>query len=142
MQFDINKKFNQDKYIINLSDSFLSTFIGLNKTYYDLSSSNIFDSSFNQNASYTIDGKYIAIISPSGDYGNKSEPFHTIPLPAEKTYTTYQELETAINICFNNYVDEYSGLNIFSGTNVNFKTNPSTQKIDCSLTVIIQKILC
>jgi len=141
IQFDINKKFNQDKYIINLTNSFLSKVIGLNEIYYDLSFSNVFNSSFNQNASYTIDGSYIAVISPSGDYGNKAEPPHSIKSPTEKTYTTYQELETAINICFNNYVDELTGLNIFSGTNVNFKINPSTQKIDCSLTVIVQKIL-
>jgi hypothetical protein len=143
IQFDINKKFNQDKYIINITDSFLSTVIGLNNIYYDLSSTNVFESSFNQNASYTLNGNYIAIIGPSGDgyYGNQNQTPYVVPIPTQKTYTTYQDLQTAINNSFNNYIDQTNGLNILSGTNVNFTLNPTTLKIDCSLTVIVQKIL-
>ena len=143
IQFDINKKFNQDKYTFDISDSFLSTVIGYDKIYYDLSSSNIFNSSFNQNASYTLTGNYIAIIGPSGDgfYGNQNQTPYLVPIPTQKTYTTYQDLQTAINNSFNNFIDPTNGLNVLSGTNVNFTLNATTLKIDCSLTVIVQKIL-
>ena len=143
IQFDINKKFNQDKYTFDISDSFLSTVIGYDKIYYDLSSSNIFDSSFNQNASYTLTGDYIAIIGPSGDgfYGNQNQSPYLVPVPTQKRYTTYQDLQTAINNSFNNFIDPTNGLNVLSGTNVNFTLNATTLKIDCSLTIIVQKIL-
>ena len=143
IQFDINKKFNQDKYIIDISDSFLSTVIGYDKMYYDLSSSNIFNSSFNQSASYTLDGSYIAIIDASrnGNYGNQNQAPYLVPLPTQRIYTTYQTLQTAINNSFNNFIDPSNGLNVLSGTNVNFTLNPITSKIDCSLTIIVQKTL-
>ena len=143
IKFDINKKFNQDTYIIDISNSFLSKFIGLNRIYYDLSSTNIFQSYFGQNSSYTLNGNYVAIVdaSKNGNYGNQNQAPYVVPIPTQRTYTSYQDLQVGINNSFNNYVDPSSGLNVLSGTNVNFSLNPTTQRIDCSLTVVVQRIL-
>jgi len=143
IQFDINKKFNQDKYIIDISDSFLSKYMGFERVYYDLSSSNIFETSFTQNSSYFLDGKYVAIIDACDNetYGNKNQAPYVVPIPTIKTYNSYQDLQIGINNSFNNFVDPSNGLNVLSGTNVKFTLNPITQRIDCSLTVVVQKIL-
>lgn len=143
VKFDINKKFNQDKYIIDMTDSFLSTVMNLGPIYYDLSSTNIFTSSFAQNSSYTLNGNYIAIIDASmnGNYGNQNQSPFTVPIPTSKAYTSYQDLQIGINNCFNNYIDPADGLNVLSGTNVNFTLNSITQRIDCTLTIVVQKIL-
>jgi len=143
IKFDINKKFNQDKYIIDVSNSFLSRYMGFERVYYDLSSTNVFETSFTQNSSYFLDGSYVAIIDACQNetYGNKNQAPYVVPIPTTKTYNSYQDLQTGINNSFNNFVDPSNGLNVLSGTNVKFTLNPVTQRIDCSLTIVLQKIL-
>ena len=155
IQYDINKSFNQDLYTLDLSQSFLHLTMGLNTEYLDLSSSNIFTSSFPIQSSYNLSqtsqgalGTSLMIINPSTSYngGNMNEIPYAIPIPTINSfsdsagnYGSYQNLQNAINQQFSNFT--YKNQRPLQGTNISLNYNSITNTIDCTFTVIIQRIL-
>jgi hypothetical protein len=140
MEMDITKIFYQDMYQLDLSNSFLTNIMNLEPYYTDLSTNNVFSSSFDLNAIYTFDSSFILSVRPQGNYGNHNEKHYTIPAPEITTFFSYTDLENAINNSFNNAVDS-DGKRTLTGTNVSLNYNLLTRKIDCSFTVVIQKTL-
>jgi hypothetical protein len=159
IQFDINKKFNQDKYMVDLTNTYFNQVMGLPLVTADLSASNIIESrTFIQSNYYTLSGDYLAIIKPAEihHYGNRHQGPYIIPLPPKNypssatsdmsanstwQYDTYQDLQKAINYQFQTFTDPDDNTRVLSGTNINFTFNPKTIAIDCSFTVVVQKIL-
>ena len=160
-QADINKKFNQDMYSIDLSGSILKTILNLSGDYLngiaDLSGSTYnFSSSFQQNSRYTIDSSYLLIATPSqNNYGNQNSTTYVVPFLSRnattltdsvgnvtsKYYSNFSLLQTDINNSFINFTDN-DGTHIFTGTNITLSTNKvTTTLIDCSFTIAMQKIL-
>jgi hypothetical protein len=140
LNIDMTKKFHQDMYQLDLSNSFLTTTMNLHPYYTDLSENNVFSSSFDLNASYTFDSSFIMTVKPQGNHGNQNEIPYIIPAPEITTFFNYIDLQNAINNSFNNAVDS-DGKRTLTGTNVSLNYNLLTRKIDCSFTVILQKTL-
>jgi hypothetical protein len=140
LDMDLTKKFHEDMYQIDLSNSFLTNTMNLQPYYTDLSATNVFSSRFDLTAIYIFDSSFILTVKPVGNYGNQNEIPYTVPAPAITTYFSYTDLEEAINASFNNAVDS-DGNHTLIGTNVSLKYNLLERKIDCSFTVVIQKTL-
>ena len=158
IQFDINKKFTQDKYMVDLTNTYLNQVIGLPQITYDLSATNqIVSHTFLQSNYYTLSGEYLAIIKPSEkNYGNRHQCSYVIPMPPKNfptvstnnmaafstwQYDTYQELQRALNYQFQIYTDPSDNTRVLTGTKIDFTFNPSTVTIDTNFTVVVQKIL-
>uniref|UniRef100_A0A6C0DSM2 Uncharacterized protein n=1 Tax=viral metagenome TaxID=1070528 RepID=A0A6C0DSM2_9ZZZZ len=149
LQFDINKTFNQDMYMVDLSQSFLHLTMNLGQSYQDLSSTNVFQSSFNVSSSYKLTGTSLLCVTPSymANGGNIQEAPYSVPLPNTVNsytdsygyYPSYQNLQNAINQQFS--VFTYNGEKTLQGTNVALTYNTTNQKLDCTFTVVIQRVL-
>lgn len=147
LQVDLNKTFVRDMYYIDLSNSFLNSFIGLSGEYLngvkDLSgSTSVFYGSFVENSTYLVDSDVLLTAFPSKlNYGNQNAPpFIAVTEGIGTFYTSYLEIENAINNAFTNYTDIY-GQQVFSGTNIVMTPNPLTGYIDCVFTISIKKVL-
>lgn len=146
ISLDINKKFITDMYTLDLSGGILTNILNLSGQYLngvsDLSGSGYtFSSTFLQNGSgYTTNSNYILKISPSSlNYGNQNSGTITLPIPNNTTYSTFGDLQTAINSAFENYRDT-AGSYILSGSNVSFSINTSnTNFVNAIFTISIQK---
>ncbi len=146
MSIDINKRFITDMYYLDLSGGILKNILNLSGQYLngisDLSGSGYtFSSSFLQNGSgYTTNSNYILKIYPSTlNYGNQNSGTITLPITNGITYSTFGDLQTAINNAFDNYVDS-AGSYILSGSNVSFSINQSnTNFVNATFTISIQK---
>ena len=157
LQFDINKSYNQDLYTLDVSQSFLHLTLGLNSQYQDLSSTNVFQSSFPVQSSYNLSqtplgftlGNTLMIVNPNKviNDGNINEIPYAVQIPSipnsysdsTGNYSSYQNLQNAINQQFSLFT--YKGERTLQGTNISLNYNPTTNKIDCIFTVIIQRIL-
>jgi len=153
---DITRTFTQDMYYIDLTDTFLNSFIGLEGEYLngdlDLSGSTYqFRASFPENSYYEVGNSIMLKAYPSNkNYGNQNAPPFVVPTATTESgktnggegtiYYTYQEVESAINTKFNSFVDTY-GSNIFSGTNIVMTPNALTGYIDCVFTIVMKKTL-
>jgi hypothetical protein len=114
--------------------------------YFDLSGSGYaFQSSFDENTQYIIDSSYLLIASPSlKNYGNQSAG--TFKILTDGLYTThptgilnkYQDIETGINDLFSNYIDS-DGTKLFLGSNIKITPNEATNRLDCTLTIVMKK---
>jgi len=143
---DINKKFITDMYYLDLTGGIMQNILNLSGQYLngvsDLSGSGYtFSSTFLQNGSgYTTTSNYILKIYPSRlNYGNQNSGIITLPITNGTTYSTFGDLQTAINNAFENYVDS-AGSHILSGSNVSFSINQSnTNFINATFTITIQK---
>jgi hypothetical protein len=147
MGVDITKKFNQDMYYIDLTDSFLNLFIGLSGEYLngemDLSGSTYtFYSSIDQNSYYEVDSSFMLVAKPSRlNYGNQNvEPFVVPSEGLGKLYYTYQDMVRAINSAFANFVDA-DGTQIFAGTNIIMTPNDITDGLDIVFTIRMKKTI-
>ena len=150
LRLDINKSFTQDNYQLDLSGSFMNTFMNLKSSYsnHDLSSNTYFNSSFVPLGSYNITGNSILYVKPAIGFGNENEPTYIVPIPSTPNkytdsggfYTSYQNLQNAINDQFTNFLNE-DNINILNGTYISLNYNTNTQRIDCSFTVSIQRTL-
>ena len=146
MSIDINKRFITDMYYLDLTGGILQNILNLSGQYLngisDLSGSGYtFSSSFLQNGSgYTTNSNYILKIYPSRlNYGNQNSGTITLPITNGITYSTFGDLQTAINNAFDNYVDS-AGSYILSGSNVSFSINQSnTNFVNATFTISIQK---
>ena len=146
ISLDINKKFITDMYYLDLTGGILNNILNLSGQYLngvsDLSGSGYtFSSTFLQNGSgYTTNSNYILKIYPSLlNYGNQNSGSITLPIPNGYTYSTFGDLQTAINNAFENYTDS-NGSYILSGSNVSFNINTSnTNFVDAIFTISIQK---
>lgn len=148
IQFDINKKFNQDKYMIDISSSYLCTDMFFESQRYDLSGSNVLISNgkFQEQNSYVLSGAILlAVIKPSpNNYGNKNQTPYNVFAPINtKTGTyifdTYQDLQTAINSAFSTFTDD-KGNRPLTGTNLSLTRN-TDGTINGILTVVVQTTL-
>ena len=148
---DINKVFSQDKYELDLTNSYMSTFMNLNTSYSntDLSSNIYFESSFNALGSYTLTGSSngLLTVKPASGFANSGDPPYTVLIPATPNsytnnagvYLSYQNLQNAINQQFTNHIND--GDQPLAGTAVSLNYNSFTQRIDCSFVVSIQRVL-
>jgi hypothetical protein len=137
-QLDINKTFNQSQYILDASTVSGLHILGITGIY-DLSKSNIINSQFNIASSYTITGNILSTITASSEHISNSE-IYSVSSPDIKTYTTYLDLQNAINKQFQTYTT--AGQSILSGANVAFNINATNNNlIDCSFTVSLQRTL-
>ena len=145
MNIDLTKTFTQSMYSVSLQNSFLSTQLGLQASYVDLSSQNQFHSSFDLLNSYTFSGDTLATIYPSPKgYGNRLSSPYVVKSEStlnRVTFNSFQELQTAINNRFQSFVDPSDGTNVLSGTNIALNYNRTTNKVDCSFTVFVNKHL-
>ena len=147
LDVDLNKTFTRDMYYIDLSNSFLKSFMGISGEYLngikDLSGSTYeFTGSFIENSSYLVENDVLLTAYPSKlKYGNQNAlPFIVLSEGIGTRYTSYLDIENAINNGFSNYTDLY-GQQVFSGTNIVMTPNPLTGYIDCVLTIVIKKVL-
>ena len=147
IDIDITRTFTQDMYYVDLTDTFLNSFIGLTGQYLngltDLSGSTYqFLASFPENSYYEVDSNYMLKAYPSTkNYGNQNAPSFIVPTDGEGTiYYRYQDVESAINRQFNNFTDSY-GSQIFSGTNIVMTPNELTGNIDCVFNISMKKTL-
>jgi hypothetical protein len=147
--FDINKKFDETKYIVDFRNTFFLTKFGISGVDLDLSLNNVFTGSFQSSSSYTIDTlqqespSYLMIIKPKSDpypdFGNKNAPiFNVPPFYASKTYTNFKQMEFDINLAFSNFRDD-DGDYVLAGTNILLNNINGT--IDVTLTIKVTKIL-
>jgi len=144
---DLTKSFTQEMYYIDLSNTFLQSFMGISGDYLngimDLSGSTYeFTGSFIENSTYQVDRDLLLKAYPSKmNYGNQNAPpFIVLSDGIGTVYTSYQDIETTINNAFTNYADLY-GQNVFAGTNIAMTPNPLTGYIDCVFTIVIKKVL-
>ena len=140
-QFDLNKEFTKNNYVIDFTDTDLWNVLDLSFVDIDLSNTNVFSSSIANNSSYTIESTYIAIIKPnsSKEYGNQYANWYQVPpLYTSKTYTTISSLQTDINTAFANFTDS-DGDSVLKGTTISLTNNSG--KISCQLEVNVSKIL-
>ena len=144
---DINRKFTRDMYRINLDGTFLKSLIGLSGEYLngqkDLSGSTYtFTSSFQEDSFYEVSSDTLLNAIPSTlNYGNQdAEPFTVETEGIGTIYSSYQQLESAINIAFTNYIDT-DGSEIFAGTNIVMTPNGFTGLIECVFTIEINKTI-
>jgi len=145
---DITRTFIRDMYYIDLTGTFLNSFVGLSGEYLngqkDLSGSTYqFTASFTENSYYEVDSSYMLVATPSRlNYGNQNAPPFTVLTEGQGTiYYTYQEVETAINNAFINFRDPLDGTEIFAGTNIVMTPNEITGNIDCVFTISMRKVL-
>jgi hypothetical protein len=147
--FDINKKFDETKYIVDFTGTFFLTKFGISDVDVDLSLDNVFTGSFQSSSSYTIDTlqpespSYLMIIKPKSDpdFGNKNAPiFNVPPLYASKTYTSFRQMESDINLAFSRFYDD-DGDYVLAGTNIEFSSINIDGTIDVTLTIKVTKIL-
>lgn len=148
IQFDINKKFNQDTYMIDISSSYLFTSMKFDAQRDDLSGNNNVLTSigkFFESNNYELNGEWLAVIKPSpNNYGNRYQNIYYVPVPRNpKTGTyrfdTYQDLQATINNEFSKFTDT-GGNQPLTGTNLQLTRNPDGT-INCTLTVIVQTAL-
>jgi hypothetical protein len=140
-QFDLNKEFTKNNYVIDFSGTDLWNILDLSFHNIDLSNTNVFTSSFANNSSYTIDSSYIAIIKPNSSekYGNQYANWYQVPpLYTSKTYTTISSLQTDINTAFANFTDS-DGDSVLKGTTISLTNNSGI--ISSQLEVKVSKIL-
>lgn len=149
IQFDINKKFNQDKYMIDISTSYLCTDMSFESQRYDLSENNVLTTygMFQEKNSYKLSNNVpLAVIKPSlNGYGNKKQDPYVVKTPINPKTTnyifdTYQDLQTAINNAFSTFIDVTTGNRPLTGTNLNLTGN-SDGTINGILTVVVQTTL-
>jgi hypothetical protein len=143
--FDINKKFDEKKYKINFTNTFFFTefSIGISDVDVDLSLNNVFTGSFVPTSGYTIDSPYLMIIKPKSDhdFGNKNAPiFNVPPYYAYKTYVSFREMESDINLAFSNFRDDH-GDYVLAGTKIEFSNINIDGRIYVTLTIKVTKIL-
>jgi hypothetical protein len=144
---DITKTFTQDMYYIDLNGTFLNLFIGFSGEYLngqkDLSGSTYqFFSSFQEDSFYEVSSDTMLKALPSRlNYGNQNaEPFTVLTEGIGTIYSSYQQLESAINNAFTNYLDTDDS-EIFAGTNIVMTPNGFTGLIECVLTIVIDKTI-
>lgn len=144
---DITKTFTQDMYYIDLDDTFLKLFMGFSGEYLngikDLSGSTYqFFSSFQEDSFYEVSSDTLLKALPSTlNYGNQNaEPFTVLTEGIGTIYSSYQQLENAINNAFTNYED-IDGSKIFTGTNIVMTPNGFTGLIECVLTIVMKKTI-
>lgn len=144
---DITKTFTQDMYYIDLDGTFLKLFLGFSGEYLngqkDLSGSTYtFTSSFQEDSFYEVSSDTMLKAFPSElNYGNQNaEPFTVLSEGIGTIYSSYQQLEDAINNAFTNYVD-VDGSEIFTGTNIVMTPNGFTGLIECVLTIVMKKTI-
>jgi hypothetical protein len=147
LNVDINRVFTQDMYYLDLSGSFLNLFIGLSGEYLngvkDLSGSTyMFTGSFEENSFYQMDSNIMLSAYPSRlNYGNQNARPFIVPTDGIGTvYHRYQDIATAVNKAFINYVDA-DGVEIFSGTHIVLTPNELTGLVDCEFTISMKKVL-
>jgi len=120
---------------------------GVNGTYLDISTNNVFTSTFDASSSYVIDSSYIALFKAKAtagkddagkdNYGRSiryaaSEAYgYLIPSPSKTEYTDLTELVDNINSQFSLFED-LKGTVLSLGTQTN-------GKYDCALTVVINQ---
>jgi hypothetical protein len=144
---DITKTFTQDMYYIDLDGTFLKLFLGFSGEYLngvkDLSGSTYtFTSSFQEDSFYEVSSDTMLKALPSRlNYGNQNtEPFTVLTEGIGTIYSSYQQLESAINNAFTNYVDR-DGSEIFAGTNIVMTPNGFTGLIECVFTMVMNKTI-
>ena len=144
---DITKTFTQDMYYIDLDGTFLKLFIGLSGEYLngqkDLSGSTYtFTSSFQEDSFYEVSSDTMLKAFPSTlNYGNQNAvPFTVETEGIGAIYSSYQQLENAINGAFENYIDVY-GSKIFEGTNIVMTPNGFTGMVECTFTIVMNKTI-
>jgi hypothetical protein len=144
---DVTKTFTQDMYYIDLDGTFLKIFIGLTGEYLngqkDLSGSTYtFTSSFQEDSFYEVSSDTMLKASPSRlNYGNQNAPPFIVETAGIGTiYSSYQQLENAMNGAFENYIDAY-GSKIFEGTNIVMTPNGFTGMIECTFTIVMNKTI-
>ncbi len=116
--------------------------------YFDLSGSGyVFYSSFNENTQYFIDSSYLLIATPSlKNYGNQDAGIFKISTDGLYTdyptgiFKTYKEIENGINSLFENYTDS-DGTKIFLGSSISITPNNTTERLDCSMTIVMRKTM-
>jgi hypothetical protein len=146
IEIDINRKFTRDMYRIDLTGTFLESFIGLSGEYLDgqkdlLGSTYTFTSSFQEDSFYEVSSDTMLKALPSIlNYGNQNAELFTVRTKGIGTiYSSYQQLESAINDAFTSY--RVDGSYVFSGTNIVMTPNGFTGLIECVFTIEINKTI-
>lgn len=148
----VNGKYDLSAALISSGLGVLSKLFDLSgggNEIYDMQTSNVFTSQFDtsdiSNNLYKIDTNYIAFlvaaVNPTVDtpyygrsfrYGSTVPYGYLIPSPVTRTYNTINGLVSAINTQFNLFPD-------LSGTVLTINQISTTQKYNCSLTVVVNQ---
>jgi len=139
MTIDITKNFSEKNYIIDFSDSILTTYFDISTNNPDLSTNNIIISSFTpQSSGYTNVSKKIFSLIPKSDSGIDINNIINVTLSNEnQSYDTYIDLILAIKTAIQNKLID-NNLILHNTTltyNDNAYINNPNNKIDISLNI-------
>ena len=152
LYLDVSKEFNERAYEIDITGTIFSLEGVLtledesgvvNNTLSDLTQT--YGATIGSNASITIGStteKICTIKSKANNSvinGNSGEEYD-IKIN-QGTYSTYVGLQEAINDSFENFIDSYSNIKIFEGTELSFKLNAQNSTYDISFNIQINKKL-
>jgi hypothetical protein len=136
---DINKKFDETKYKIDFTNTYLNTRFEITGVDMDLFNTNVFTGTFQASSSYTIDsGANLLIIKPKQGFGNENAGNFVVTQGTNKTYTSFKEMENDINLAFTRFKDN-DGQYVLNGTNILLTNDSGT--ITATLTVKVTKVL-
>ena len=144
ISIDMNKNLTEEKYIMDISGSFLNKTLNITPTLLDLSDNSIFTSEFAlSGGGYSPFTTTFATFTLKPLYKNPyapPDPFILSGTPTTTLYQTVAQLQTGINNLFSTYkdVDDQYPL---SGSNITLTINPDTQKVISVLKINVDKIL-
>lgn len=140
---DINKKFDESTYEIDLQGGIFETIIKLivspNLYYTELT-----DLTKTYNSKVAIASREISptdiicIIKPKSGGGNEFDINYTLTFESVITtaaFYTYTQIETMLNTIFNDYIDPISGRNIFQGTTLSNSVENNLYEIQFNITI-------
>jgi hypothetical protein len=142
---DIEKKFDQSTYVMDLTTSIFNTNnikitdeLG-NTLLTDLTKK--YNSFVNTGGIFVTAGTIVAIIypKPGTTAGNQGDVTYTLSFTEDKIYTDYTFFEIDVNKIFNDFVDPISGRTIFAGTKLSHVVELTGYQI--TLTINIAKKL-
>ena len=144
LYLDVSKEFNEQAYEIDITGTIFGSegVLKLKNESGDIVGDTLSDltktygATIGSNASFTIDSakeKICTIKSKSNNNGNSGEEYD-IKIN-QGAYLTYVGLQDAINDSFENYVDSYSNIKIFEGTELSFILNAQTYDISFNIQI-------
>jgi len=140
-KMDINKKFETNYFIIDMSGTFLSNTLKLTSVETDLATQNVFEGTFDINgAGYTINTATLMKLKPKATSPNKHVPNYEItPAELNKTYGDISDLLAGLKLAFGTFIDTFTGSQLMSGTLVTITQSGS--KATIRITINIQTII-
>jgi hypothetical protein len=136
LSFDINKKINQENFVIDFTGSFFNTVMNFDLSY-DLLSNNVITTYFGYSSNYTLQGTIAKLYARTPNNKVNNDISYNISIENEIT-VSYSELQRSLLNIFQSYLDSDSE-NVFKNTNISLSIVDNL--VEAVLTVGFQKTL-